>query len=83
MKKAFAYFTIGMAAAAVSTAQPALGQQAANAEGSGAKRILMECDVSGKRCHFVRRLRSPAACQKDRVNATLHHRGSTFLCVRE
>jgi hypothetical protein len=83
MKEAFTYFAVGVATAAIATAQPALGQQVANMGGNGPKRVLMECDTSGKQCQVVRRLRSPAACQASRVNASLHHRGSNFVCARE
>lgn len=83
MKKALTYFSISIAAAAVFTGQPALGQQVVNAVGNGPKLTLVECDSTGKRCQIVRRLRSPAACQNSRVNAALHYRASNFRCVRD
>jgi hypothetical protein len=83
MKKGFTYLATSIAAAAFLTAQPALGQQASTTGADGPKRILMECDISGKQCQVVRRLRSPAACQNSRVASALHHRASTFVCVPE
>ena len=83
MGKAFRYFAISITAAAVFIAQPALGQQVSDIEGKGPKRVLVECDISGKRCQVVGRLRSPATCQTARVSASLQYIASRFFCARE